>query len=374
MTPTPSPSLSPPPEPATAPPTCTTATPDSRGYVPPQACNAHYGFYPSWEWNLVFAVGFLVASVLHAAQMLLLLLRRRTEGRKRSNGWFCWVIVMGALWEFVCFALRTLGAFDQQDGGLVVGSTLLFLLAPLWINAFVYMVVARLVHFLLPPPSQRIFGLSPRWLAKVFVAADVASFFIQAAGGGMLANQDGGDTVETGRRVYMAGIGVQLLFVVIFVVVTAVFHVRLERLLKVGLLEARCDPALARHLVWSVFAVIALIVVRIVFRFVEFSGGVSASNPILVNEAYQLGLDALPMLIALLIMNAVHPGKVLTGPESSLPATWPRGRKAKSRDDSGYQGIDTPSMELNARSRQGIDTPSVELNARSRQAEQSDSV
>jgi hypothetical protein len=77
----------------------------------------------------------------------------------------------------------------------------------------------------------------------------------------MLAGQSGGETVETGQRVYMAGIGVQLFFVVIFVVVTVLFILRLERLTKAGLLEARHDPVLVRHLVWSVLAVIALIVV-----------------------------------------------------------------------------------------------------------------
>jgi len=38
---------------------------------------------------------------------------------------------MGALWECLCFALRTLGARDQQNGNYVIISTLLFLLAPL---------------------------------------------------------------------------------------------------------------------------------------------------------------------------------------------------------------------------------------------------
>lgn len=228
------------------------------------------------------------------------------------------------------------------------------------------MVVARLVYFLLPPGQQKILRLSPRWLAKGFVAADVVSFFIQAAGGGLLANQDGGETVEIGQRVYMAGIGVQLAFVVLFVVVTVLFALRLERLMRAGLLEARCNSAWIRPLVWSVLAVIALIVVsgsplnvgiwanqprqvRILFRFVEFSGGVSASNPILADEAYQLGLDALPMLLALLILNAVHPGKVLKGPESSFPRTWPLRWKSKLGSGSEYQGMETSSVELNPR-------------------------
>lgn len=103
----------------TSPPKCTTAIPDHHGYVPPTACNANYGFYPSWEWNLVFTIGFFLASLFHIAQML------------ASRKWFCWVLVMGALWEYACFMLRTLGAFDQQNGTFVVVGTLLFLLAPL---------------------------------------------------------------------------------------------------------------------------------------------------------------------------------------------------------------------------------------------------
>jgi hypothetical protein len=89
-----------------------------------------------------------------------------------------------------------------------------------------------------------------------------------------------------------------------------------------------------------------------VFRFIEFSGGVSSSNPILANEGYQLGLDAFPMLIALLIINTVHPGKVLVGPESSFPRTWPRRLKDKLRNGSEYQGMDSSSVELTARNQE----------------------
>ena len=72
--------------------------------------------------------------------------------------------------------------------------------------------------------------------------------------------------------------------------------------------------------------------VRVIFRLVEFGGGASQSNPILTNEAYQLALDALPMLIALFAMNVVHPGVVLKGSESSFPGGWRR-RKAGKTDE-----------------------------------------
>ncbi|KAH7109235.1 hypothetical protein B0J13DRAFT_416575, partial [Dactylonectria estremocensis] len=49
-------------------PLCTTAVPGEFGYVPPGACNANYGFYPSWQWNLAFAVAFGITTFVHIVQ------------------------------------------------------------------------------------------------------------------------------------------------------------------------------------------------------------------------------------------------------------------------------------------------------------------
>lgn len=52
-------------------PSCTTAVPDKNGHVPPEACNANYGFYPKWEDNCVFAVLFELVTAAHLAQAIL---------------------------------------------------------------------------------------------------------------------------------------------------------------------------------------------------------------------------------------------------------------------------------------------------------------
>lgn len=39
----------------------------------------------------------------------------------------------------------------------------------------------------------------------------------------------------------------------------------------------------------------------------------------LFNEAYVYCLDATPMFLALLLLSAMHPGRVLVGPESEFP-------------------------------------------------------
>lgn len=52
--------------------TCTTAIPDPNGYVPPDACNANYGFYPRWGDNAAFAIVFGLTTCAHLAQAIVL--------------------------------------------------------------------------------------------------------------------------------------------------------------------------------------------------------------------------------------------------------------------------------------------------------------
>jgi hypothetical protein len=68
--------------------------------------------------------------------------------------------------------------------------------------------------------------------------------------------------------------------------------------------------------------------VRIIFRLVEFGPGVSRDNPILTNENYVFGLDALPMVIALGLLNVLHPGLVLRGPDSEFPRLTRKEKRA----------------------------------------------
>ncbi|CVL08833.1 related to phospholipid-translocating ATPase [Fusarium proliferatum] len=293
-------------------PSCTTAVPDKYGYVPPDSCNANYGFYPNWEDNTAFAVAFGLSTVAHLAQAIIL---------KQK---FCWVIIMGASWECICFIARALGARDQQQAAYVTVSTLLFLLAPIWINAFIYMIVARLVHFVIP--QRRVARISAQWLAKIFVMFDVMCFIIQAAGGGMLAS-DNADTSKLGQHIYMVGIGIQLGCVVVFLVIHGLFYRELSLNIRIGKQETR--SRWLKPLCWVVYIVLVLIVVRVIFRLVEFGGGANSNNVVLRHEEFQLYLDALPMLIALVLLNVVHPGQVLKGPGANFPPAkvkWWHGR------------------------------------------------
>ena len=100
------------------------------------------------------------------------------------------------------------------------------LLAPLWINAFLYMVVGRMVYFF--DDEKKLGGVSAIRLGTLFVVLDIIAFIVQAAGG-VLASMDGAPNhiIQIGLNVYMGGIGLQELFILCFAGLTITFHRRM---------------------------------------------------------------------------------------------------------------------------------------------------
>ncbi|KAK7427481.1 hypothetical protein QQZ08_006087 [Neonectria magnoliae] len=286
---------------------CTTAVPDKYGHVDINACNANYAYYPSFGGNMAFAVLFGISTLIHLMQAIIY--------KKR----YCWVLIMGAIWETAAFSIKTYSSHHQQELSFVIWGQLLFLLAPLWINAFVYMTVARMIYFRIP--EKKIWGVRAIKLGTLFIWLDIACFLIQGAGGSMLSNNDDGNTTRIGQKIYMAGIGVQLAFIIIFIVMTGWFYYQLVQLegSRIGRM---------RYLIWTMLAVLILVMIRIIFRLAEFAPGVNDENPILTNENYPFSLDAFPMLLALVLLNAMHPGLVMRGPDSDFPRLSRKEKKA----------------------------------------------
>jgi hypothetical protein len=305
-----------------APQECITAVPDSNGYVPPSSCNALYSYNPSFAAAVAFTVLFAIVTVAHIVLAIL--------HRKR----FCWVLLTGAVWELTSFILRILGTRDQQNEAYITASTLLFLLAPLWINAFVYMTAGRMIYFL--HPSKQLWRLKAVKIGRWFVWLDILSFVIQVAGGLMMNQENGQKIMETGKNVYMVGVGVQQIFILIFLALIVRFHMGMLKVERQGQSNGENGRgggvAHWKWLTYTLYAVLALITVRIIFRLVEFSAGVDgATNHLVGTEGYILGLDAAPMMIALLLLAIIHPGIVLKGPGSELPSRKERKAEKKAR-------------------------------------------
>ena len=156
---------------------------------------------------------------------------------------------------------------------------------------------------------------------------------IQAAGASIASGGPGTSqsSLNNGLHIYMAGIGMQQAFIVAFLALAIRFHYKVLR-------TPNSSPTNWKALLYAVYTVLTLITVsllppkpmnvmysisdrsftqiRIIFRMCEYSSGVHGK--LLSHEVYPFVLDALPMIVALVIFNVVHPGKTLVGPDSEF--------------------------------------------------------
>ena len=110
--------------------------------------------------------------------------------------------------------------------------------------------------------------IRPKLLTKIFVAGDVACFFIQLAGGAIMSN--GPSTLNTGKYTILAGLGLQMILFGVFVAVAYIFHSRIPARPT----EASRRPFIYWELqLFVLYGVSALIMVRNLFRVVETVGG-----------------------------------------------------------------------------------------------------
>ncbi|KAL2074073.1 hypothetical protein VTL71DRAFT_7851 [Oculimacula yallundae] len=289
-------------------PTCVqTIKPDKNGHVPPGTCNALWSYYPSFIAAVVTAAIFGVITIVHVGEAIYF----KTA--------YAWVISVGLFWECIGFIFRALSARNQQSAGILTVSQLSILLAPLWMNAFSYMVLGRMIHFYIP--THRLLGLKASTFASSFVLLDIICFIIQLIGGGMAGVGAPPEQMKTGLDIYKAGIALQEVFVIFFLGLAAYFHVTMWKLERNGILplEKKTWP----RLLGAVYMSLVFISARIVFRLVEFSHGTTDDNEILTVEWYQYAFDSVPIFLAGFVLVVSHPGMFMQGPDSVMPiATW----------------------------------------------------
>ncbi|PNP45951.1 hypothetical protein THARTR1_10877 [Trichoderma harzianum] len=196
-------------------------------------------FSPSLGASITFLVLFFLTTAVHLGQAIYY---------KQK---YCWVIIMSGIWQVLTYIFRTVSIQQPDSFNYYATWFILILIAPLWTNAFVYMVFGRMVWNY--TDDRRVWRVKAQHFGFVFVLLDIVSFVIQVYGAAKATAKD-----------------------------------------------APTDK------------------LRIIFRICEYAQGLDSSIPL--HEAYQYSLDSLPMLLALVAFNAIHPGRIMSGSKSDLPS------------------------------------------------------
>lgn len=143
---------------------------------------------------------------------------------------------------------------------------ILILVAPALYAASIYMILGRLIRTV---DAAHLSLIPVRWVTRIFVAGDILAFSLQAGGGGI---QSAGtlDLYEIGEKVIIAGLFIQIFVFGFFVVTSILFHFRLARSpTPVSLRET----VPWRRYLWVLYVTSAIILVRSIFRVVEYLQG-----------------------------------------------------------------------------------------------------
>lgn len=259
-----------------------------------------WSFCPNMGASVFFILVFAATTGIHIYQAY------------RYRKPYSWVIIMSSIWQFLTYIFRSLSIQNPASFGNYAAWFVLILVAPLWTNAYSYMVFGRLVWNY--TPDRKVWGLRAIRFGAVFVVLDIIAFVIQVYGAATASVKDAAtDNVLKSLHIYMSGVGVQLFFLLI----CFAFGVRLWWMMRTdAIIHPQLRPALM--LLYIQFIVLVLIIVRIVFRIVEYSSGLTSTIPL--HEAYQYCLDTLPMFVAILAYNIVHPGQIMQGAETEMPS------------------------------------------------------
>ena len=165
-----------------------------------------------------------------------------------------WVLIMGAVWEFIAAATRLASIANPTDKSLYSVSFVFLVLAPLWINAFDYIVLGRLIWYYIP--ERQLAGIKATRLAVYFVIMDITSFVVQLSGALMTTSDDDQQTIN-GLHVYTAGVSLQQCVILVFFCLGILFLRRFQNL------ETDKDKKKGTILVTLLFVNLVLLSVRL---------------------------------------------------------------------------------------------------------------
>ncbi|RTE78496.1 hypothetical protein BHE90_007002 [Fusarium euwallaceae] len=239
-----------------------------------------YRYTPSLPAAIVSVVVFAVLTVLHTWRLL------------RARAFYFSAFTIGGVFQTIGYCGRIWSHYDKLSIGGFVIQAILILVAPALYAASIYMILGRLIRTL---RAEHLSLIPVNWVTRIFVTGDVIAFSLQAGGGGI---QAGGTLYlyKIGEKIIIAGLFCQICIFGFFIVTAMLFHRRLT-VAPTRVVE-RGDVPWRRYL-WVLYVTSFIILVRSVFRVVEYLQG--NSGYLISHEIFLYIFDTILMAIVMLI-------------------------------------------------------------------------
>ncbi|KAK4863036.1 hypothetical protein LT330_010618 [Penicillium expansum] len=258
-----------------------------------------YRYIPSVAAAVIFIVLFVLTTLYHIYQLT------------KSRSWYFIAFVLGGIFQIIGYIARALAHTNIKSVPIYSIQTILILLAPPLYAASIYMVLGRLITHL----RAESYSMVPlRWMTRIFVTGDAIAFLMQAAGGGIMASGTI-SAMKTGENITIGGLCVQLVFFSFFVLTSLLFHIRIRSKPTQQAIQAREGHNRLiswswESVLWGLYITSFLILVRSVFRLIEYTQG--NDGYLISHEVFMYCFDSTLMFFAMVAMNVLHPSVILS--------------------------------------------------------------
>ncbi|ESZ89894.1 hypothetical protein SBOR_9719 [Sclerotinia borealis F-4128] len=256
-----------------------------------------WNYVPSMAAAVIFIILFIATTGLNSWRMF------------KTKTWFCVPMALGCIFEVVGYIGRAKAV--NSTGTLLpyVFQSSFTLLAPALFSASIYMTLGRIMRYV---KGEHHSLIRITWVTKIFVIGDIFSFMVQGGSSSLMFNSS---TVKMGEKVVLAGLFIQIISFGFFFVTALIFE---RRMRKAPTAESFIVKANWIHYLYVLYAMSVLIMVRSIFRVIEYAEG-QTGYP-LKHEWTLYIFDAVPMFIVTLIFFIYHPYhlQVRTGATTSI--------------------------------------------------------
>ncbi|KAI0835408.1 RTA1 like protein [Hypoxylon sp. FL0890] len=250
-------------------------------------------YLPSIPAAVIFALLFLGATGAHGFRLY------------KTKLWFCLPFVVGGMMEVVGYCARAAAHNRTSQLMPYIIQNMLILLPPVLFAASIYMVLGRIIRAVHGEP----YSLIPvNILTKVFVAGDLISFFVQGGGAGIMAK---GGSADMGEKIVVGGLILQIIMFGLFIITAVIFQTRYQ---KHKVAAPVYDAMGWRMSMYMLYGVSAMIMIRNIFRTIEFAAG--QDGYLLSHEWTVYVFDAVLMLTVMVVFFVWHPSNLKQSPEA----------------------------------------------------------
>lgn len=219
---------------------------------------------------------------------------------------FSIAMVFGCIGEVIGYVGRIMAHKDVLSLNPFLIQICALTFAPAFFAAAIYLSLCRIVLCF----GENLSRIPAVWYTYLFIGIDFVSLVLQGAGGGLASTAaESGRNPATGNNVMLAGLGLQVFGLVLFMALCAEYAFRVwrspESARDIRFVQIR-NSVKFKLFLFSLFIATTAVLIRSIFRVIEMAQG--WEGELMGNETMFFVLEGVMVAVAVVALTVFHPG------------------------------------------------------------------